>query len=101
MAPDMGAAADDFDNDEALVAALRAGDELAFAWLLDAYDGPLQRMARSFVPTDAIAAEVVQEAWLGVIKGIARFEGRSSLKTWVFQIVINIARTRGVKEQRS
>src|SRR5919201_3650258 len=58
------------------------------------------RVARGFVSTDASAQEVVQEAWLGVIKGLASFEGRSSLRTWVFRILVNIAKTRGVREHR-
>jgi RNA polymerase sigma-70 factor (ECF subfamily) len=97
----MGADGIDFGDDATLVEGLQHGDEAAFGWLLDHYDVSLRRLARSFVPTDAVADEVVQEAWLGVIRGIGRFEGRSSLKTWLFQIVINIARTRGVKEHRT
>jgi RNA polymerase sigma-70 factor (ECF subfamily) len=97
----MGVDGNRFDDEAILVKALRAGDEDAFGWLLDTYHGPLRRMARGFVPSDAVADEVVQEAWVGVIRGIGRFEGRSSLKTWLFQIVMNIARTRGVKEHRS
>jgi RNA polymerase sigma-70 factor (ECF subfamily) len=90
-----------YEDDEVLVAALRRRDEDAFAWLLDHYDGPLRRMARTFVATGADADEMVAETWLGVIKGIDRFEGRSSLKTWLFQILINQARTRGAREKRS
>lgn len=88
-------------DDEQLVAALRSGDEAAFAWLLDVYDARLRRLARDFVSTDAVAQEVVQETWLGVIRGLPGFEGRSSLKTWIHQILMNTARTRGVKEHRS
>ena len=84
-----------FRDDATLVAALRDGDDAAFGWLLDTYHAPLRRVARSFVSTDAVADEVVQETWSGVIRGIDRFEGRSSLKTWLFQIVMNIARTAG------
>lgn len=88
--------------DEAqLLAALRSGDELAFVWLLNQHDARLRRLARDFVSTDAVAEEVVQETWLGVVSGLARFEGRSSLKTWIYQILMNTARTRGVKEHRS
>lgn len=90
-----------FADDEQLVAALRRGDERAFAWLLDQHDARLRIVARTFVSTDAVAEEVVQETWLGVILGIGRFEGRSSLKTWIYQILMNTARTRGVKERRS
>lgn len=91
----------DFTDDRVLVAALRRGDEEAFSWLLDRYDASLRRMALGFVSTPAVADEVVQETWLGVIKGIDRFEGRSSLKTWIYRIMMNIARTRGVRESRS
>ena len=69
-------------------------------WLLDEYDAPLRRLARDFVATDAVAQEVVQETWLGVVRGLAGFEGRSSLKTWIYAILMNKARTRGVKENR-
>jgi RNA polymerase sigma-70 factor, ECF subfamily len=89
------------DDDPEFVAALRAGDEAAFAWLLDRYDASLRRTALMYVPSRAVADEVVQETWLGVVKGIDRFEGRSSLKTWIFRILMNVARTRGVRENRS
>ena len=87
-------------DDRELVARLRAGDEAAFAELLDRYDAPLRRLARSFVKTPSAADDVVQETWEGVIKGIDRFEERSSLKTWIFRILVNRARTRGVKDSR-
>lgn len=87
--------------DDVLVAALRAGDDDAFAWLLDRYDGPLRRLARSFVGSPASADEVVQETWLAVIEGIDRFEQRSSLKTWIYRILMNKARTRGLRDKRS
>ena len=90
-----------YEDDGALVAALRAGDETAFGWLLDRYDGSLRRTAMAYVPSRAVADEVVQETWLGVVKGIGRFEGRSSLKTWIFRILMNVARTKGVRENRS
>jgi RNA polymerase sigma-70 factor (ECF subfamily) len=96
-----GPAIDFRDDDPGLVHALRAGDEAAFAWLLDCYDAPLRRTALMYVPSRAVADEVVQETWLGVIKGIDRFEGRSSLKTWIFRILMNIARTKGVRETRA
>jgi RNA polymerase sigma-70 factor (ECF subfamily) len=83
------------------VSALRARDEVAFAWLLDHYDGSMRRVARSFVSNPAVVDEVVQETWLGVIRGIDRFEGRSSVKTWIFRILMNISRTRGSRESRS
>jgi RNA polymerase sigma-70 factor, ECF subfamily len=88
-------------DDAVLVAALRAGDEAAFGWLVDRQDGPLRRLARTFVATQAAADEVVQETWLAVIEGIDRFEQRSSLRTWITRILMNKARTRGVRDQRS
>jgi RNA polymerase sigma-70 factor (ECF subfamily) len=91
----------EFGDDTTLVAALRTGDEAAFGWLLDQYHLPLRRTARMYVATDALADEVVQETWLAVLRGIDGFEGRSSLKTWLYRIVMNLARTRGVRESRS
>lgn len=90
-----------FGDDDVLVTALRQGDETAFAWLLDRYDRSLRRLARTFVATPAAADEVVQETWLAVVEGIDRFEGRSALKTWVCRILVNQARTRGVRDKRS
>jgi RNA polymerase sigma-70 factor, ECF subfamily len=84
-----------------LLDGLRRRDEQAFAQLIDLYGGSMLRVARGFVPSQAVAEEVVQEAWLGVLRGIDRFEERSSLKTWLFRIVVNTARTRGVRESRS
>jgi RNA polymerase sigma-70 factor (ECF subfamily) len=89
------------DPEAALVARLRAGDEAAFMELVALYHAPLVRLAQSFVPSRAVAEEVAQETWLGVLNGIDRFEGRSSLKTWIFRILVNRARTRGVREARS
>jgi RNA polymerase sigma-70 factor (ECF subfamily) len=89
-----------FADDAVLVPALRDGDDAAFAWLLDRYDQSLRRVAMSYVSSRAVADEVVQETWMGVINGIDRFEGRASLKTWVFRILMNIARSRGVREHR-
>jgi RNA polymerase sigma-70 factor (ECF subfamily) len=91
----------EYSNDSLLVDALRRGDESAFSWLLDTYHRPLHRTAVSFVGSGATADEVVQETWLAVITGIDRFEGRSSLKTWIYRILMNIARTRGAREARS
>jgi RNA polymerase sigma-70 factor (ECF subfamily) len=91
----------DFSDDAVLAKALCARDADAFGFLLDRYNAPLARLANQYVPSRAVAEEVVQETWLAVIQGIDRFEGRSSVKTWVFAILVNIARTRGVKEQRS
>jgi RNA polymerase sigma-70 factor (ECF subfamily) len=88
-------------DERALVEALRRGDELAFAALLADNTPMLVRVARMYVATDAVAEEVVQETWLGVLNGIDRFEGRASLRTWIFRILVNIAKTRGVREARS
>ena len=83
-----------------LVESLKAGDERAFAWLLDEYSSALMRVAMAHVNSRTVAEEVVQETWLGVINGIHRFEGRSSVKTWIFRILTNIASTRGPREKR-
>jgi RNA polymerase sigma-70 factor (ECF subfamily) len=87
--------------DRRLVEALRRGDEAAFGQLVDMYHASMLRLARSFVSDRAVAEEVVQEAWLGVIRGIPRFEGRSSLKTWIFRILTNTAKKRGARERRT
>jgi len=88
-------------QDAKLVEGLRAGEEEAFAALMREYGAGMLRVAQMFVSSRAVAEEVVQEAWLGVLKGIGRFEGRSSLKTWLFRIVANTAKTRGMRESRS
>jgi RNA polymerase sigma-70 factor (ECF subfamily) len=88
-------------EDLALIQRLRAGDEDAFMTLVDALQPSMLRVARMYVSTQAVAEEVVQDAWLGVLKGIDRFEGRSSLRTWIFRILTNIAKTRGQREGRS
>jgi RNA polymerase sigma-70 factor, ECF subfamily len=88
-------------QEAALLAAVRAGDERAFAQLIDAYGAGMRRFALSIVRNPALADEVVQEAWLGVLRGLDRFEGRSSLKTWIFRIVANTAKTRAQRESRS
>jgi len=87
--------------DRELVGRLLGGDERAFTELVRAWYGPLMRMARNFVASEAVAEEAVQETWLEVFKGLERFEGRSSLRTWVFRILMNRARTRGEREHRS
>jgi len=84
-----------------LIAALRAGDESAFMQLVDAYHAKMVRLAHSFVDNTMVAEEVAQEAWLGVLRGVQRFEGRSSLQTWIFTILPNCARTRARREQRT
>jgi RNA polymerase sigma-70 factor, ECF subfamily len=89
------------EDEHGLVEALRAGDEETFASLVDSYSGALVRLARMYVSSAAVAEEVVQETWVGVIRGIDRFEGRSSLKTWIFRILVNNAKTRGQREGRS
>ena len=89
------------DDERQLVAALRAGDENAFRELIGRYHASLVRVARMYVPTRALAEEVAQETWLAVLEGIDRFEGRSSLKTWIFRILTNRAKTRGIREARS
>jgi RNA polymerase sigma-70 factor (ECF subfamily) len=87
-------------DEVALVAALRQGDEAVFARLVDQHSAPMLRVARGYVPSHEIAEEVVQETWIALVKGIDKFEGRSSLRTWLFTVMINIAKTRGVREQR-
>jgi RNA polymerase sigma-70 factor, ECF subfamily len=84
-----------------LLGALRRGDEHAFITLVDAHGSSMLRLARVYVRDRAVAEEVVQEAWIGVLRGIERFEGRSSLRTWLHRIVANLARTRAVREARS
>jgi RNA polymerase sigma-70 factor (ECF subfamily) len=88
------------DRDAALVARLLAGDEAAFTGIVSAWSPGLLHVARGYVGSHASAEEVVQETWLAVIRGLAGFEGRSSLRTWVFRIVVNVARKRGVKDAR-
>jgi RNA polymerase sigma-70 factor (ECF subfamily) len=88
-------------DERELVAALRAGDESAFRALIEMYHAMLVRVARAYVPTTAIAEEVAQETWLAVVEGIDRFQERSSLKTWLFRILTNKAKTRGMRERRT
>jgi len=88
-------------DDRELVERLRAGDEAAFMALVDALQPSMLRIARMYVTSSAVAEEVVQEAWLGVLRGIDGFQGRSSLRTWIVRILVNIAKTRGVREGRS
>jgi RNA polymerase sigma-70 factor (ECF subfamily) len=88
-------------EETALVARLRSGDERAFEEVVEAFYPAMIAIARGYVRSRAVADEVVQEAWLGVLRGLDRFEGRSSLRTWVLQIVANVARTRAVREARS
>ena len=88
-------------DERSIVVALRRGDESAFMQLVHEYGPLMLRVARMYVSSDAAAEEVVQEAWLGVLNGIGRFEGRSSLKTWIFRILTNTAKTRGQREGRT
>ena len=89
------------DTDAELLARLRAGDERAFVVLVQRYHAAMLRLACSFVPNVAVAEEVVQDTWLGVLRGIGGFEGRSSFRTWVFRILVNRARTAAVRERRT
>jgi RNA polymerase sigma-70 factor (ECF subfamily) len=84
-----------------LVQRLRAREETAFMELVDRLTPSMRRVARMFVSSDAVADEVVQEAWVGVLQGLGGFEGRASLRTWIFRILVNIAKTRGQRESRS
>jgi RNA polymerase sigma-70 factor (ECF subfamily) len=88
-------------DDGRLIAALRARDESVFEELMREYNASLLRVAQIYVSSRAVAEEVLQETWIGVLNGIDRFEGRSSLKTWIFRILTNIAKTRGQREGRT
>lgn len=89
-----------FPDDAELLERLRAGDEQVFSQLLRRYHGPMVQVALSFVHDRATAEDVVQEAWIGVLKGIDGFEGRSSFKTWLFRILTNCAKGRAVRDSR-
>jgi RNA polymerase sigma-70 factor (ECF subfamily) len=89
------------EQDLALVEALRAGDQTAFMMLVERYQPAMLRIALMYVSTRAVAEDVVQDAWVGVLKGLDGFEGRSSLRTWIFRILVNTAKTRGQREARS
>ena len=101
VADDPVRAPEAYAEDDLLLRRLRAGDEQAFDHLVRTWSPAMRRMARGLVSTDASAQECVQDAWLGVIKGLASFEGRSTLRTWIFRILVNIAKTRAVKEHRT
>jgi len=88
-------------GDGEIVAALRAGDENAFRALFDRHDAVMKRVARSYVGSQAVAEEIVQETWLAVVTGIDRFERRSALDTWIFSILINQAKTHTARERRA
>ena len=104
-APSRGSVRSDTDrdlgSDHDLVARLRAGDEATFAALVRAWSPAMLRLARQFVSTSQSAEDAVQDAWLGMLNGLDRFEGRSALRTWTFTILINRAKTRGVRESRT
>ena len=89
------------DDDAVVLAALRRGDEQAFAALVDRYHSSMVRVARAYVSSGAAAEDVAQDAWMGVIRGLDRFEGRSSLKTWMFRILVNTAMSRGQRDART
>jgi RNA polymerase sigma-70 factor, ECF subfamily len=89
------------DDDTELLHRLRAGDEQAFVILVRRYHDAMLRLAASFVPSRAVAEEVVQDTWMGVVRGIGGFEERSSFRTWLFRILVNRARTTGERERRS
>jgi len=88
-------------DDGDLVERLKAGDEQTFAALVDGWSGWMLRLARAHVPTASVAEEVVQETWLAVIQGLDRFRGEASLRTWVYRILLNQAKGRGVRERRT
>ena len=87
-------------DEAALVTALRGGDEAAFAALVERHTPSMLRVAAGYVPNHQIAEEVVQETWIALLKGIDGFEGRSSLRTWLFTVMVNIAKQRGLRERR-
>jgi RNA polymerase sigma-70 factor (ECF subfamily) len=87
-------------TDDSVLERLLAGDEMAFSELVRAHHASLLRLALTFVSDRGAAEEVVQDTWLGVLKGLKSFEGRASLKTWIFRILVNRARTRGVRDGR-
>ena len=88
-------------SDQDLIRSLRAGDDAAFAHLVRAWSPAMLRLARQFVSTSQSAEDAVQDAWLGMLNGLDRFEGRASLRTWTFSILINRAKSRGVKASRT
>jgi RNA polymerase sigma-70 factor (ECF subfamily) len=87
--------------DVEMVTRLRNGDEEAFVTLVGRYQQPMLRLARCFVPSLEVAEEAVQDTWLGLVRGIERFEGRSSFKTWLFRILVNRAQSAGSREHVS
>ena len=88
-------------TDQDLIGSLRAGDEAAFAHLVQTWSPSMLRLARQFVSTSQSAEDAVQDTWLGMLNGLDRFEGRASLRTWTFTILVNRAKSRGVRESRT
>jgi RNA polymerase sigma-70 factor (ECF subfamily) len=88
-------------DEAALLARLRDGEQSAFEELVDQYHSAIVRFARLYVPTQELAEDVAQETWMGVLRGLDRFEGRSTLKTWIFRIAANRAQTKGKREART
>lgn len=101
VAVDIGVACRSVGDERELIDRLRAGDEEAFAALVREYHSSLVRLATAIVGSRSVADEVVQETWLGVVRGVERFEGRSSFKTWLFHVLVNRARTAARKERRT
>lgn len=99
--PDGGSVRSGTVDDAELIARLRRGDEQAFEGLIAAHHTAMIRVAQGFVPTRGLAEEVVQETWVGMLRGLDRFEGRSSLKTWLYAILINQARSMATRERRT
>src|SRR5947209_11796643 len=97
----VGLASSPVDNDGVLVAQLCAGDEAAFTELVRRYQPRLLRLAEATVRNAAVAQEVTQDTWLAVVRGVDRFEGRSSFKTWLFHILLNRARSAARREARA
>src|SRR4051794_33099302 len=99
--PSVGVASRALDDDADLVNRLRAGDESAFVALIERYQQRMMRLAEMTVGSRAVAEEVTQDTWLAVVRGVERFEGRSSLKTWLFHILLNRARSTAGRELRA
>jgi RNA polymerase sigma-70 factor (ECF subfamily) len=87
-------------DESALIAALRTGDDAVFTQLVDQYSPSMLRIARGYVKSHESAEEVVQDVWIAVVKGIAKFEGRSSIRTWLFAVLVNVAKARAIRERR-
>ena len=94
-------APDDERGEDALIGALRTGDESAFAALVRGHGGPMLRVAASICGDEALAQEVVQETWVAVLEGLDGFEGRSTLKTWIFSVLVRRAASAAERESRS